>query len=174
MARHGWFWHTAIFSQTSMTCCARKGKESNFSSHLSWVSDGPVAVFCSLRVNMNERVTSGRGTQIMLCWFCCIAGLWLVDCHAPWHILSASHTQDFTMCLFFWGFFFKANDWVAIQKELKQPEEKPWLESRSFFLNSTKVITHLISVFAETKEYRHSKECTLKRSLWCLTKDQNF
>lgn len=93
-------WHLAFSVKHLWHVCARKGKESNFSSHLSWVSDGPVTMFCSRRVNENERATSGRATQIMLCWFCCIAGLWLVDCHAPWHILSASHTQDFTICFF--------------------------------------------------------------------------
>lgn len=118
MARHAWFWHAAILSQTtSVTCVRKEGETKQFQKSFEpsqwWSSDNAL---CLLLGKKNSEASKWewkndkwQATQITLSWFCCVGEPRLARllCHAPWHILCARHGSDFTTCSVF------ACDWMV-------------------------------------------------------------
>lgn len=122
MARHAWFWHAAILSQTtSVTCVCKEGETKQFQKSFEpsqwWSSDNVLCL--SLGGKKKSKASKWewkndkwQAIQITLSWFYCVGEprLGRLLCHASWHTWHARHGRDFTICSIF------ACDWkVCIQ-----------------------------------------------------------
>lgn len=107
MARNAWFWHAAKLSQiTSVTCVCKGGETKQFQKSFEpsqwWSSDN---VLCLLlgekkivrRVNVSERMTSGRRHKQNWADFTVLKSKNMEDCYVTVrHILRAHHCCDFS------------------------------------------------------------------------------